>query len=132
LAAALGIIDRVEFRGHRDDIAAELAPIDVLVHASITPEPFGQVVLEGMSAGLPVVASRAGGPEEIISDGVNGLLYPPGDVIALAQILVRLEREPKLRARLVEASTARLADFSAESIAEKLMDAYRLALGEAA
>src|SRR5262249_10793443 len=55
-ARRLGIAGRVEFRGHRPDVWEELARLDVLVHASITPEPFGQVILEGMAAGVPVIA----------------------------------------------------------------------------
>ncbi len=56
LAVRLGIHDRLEMTGFREDVAAELATFDVLVHASVIPEPFGQVVVEGMAAGLPVVA----------------------------------------------------------------------------
>lgn len=124
LARALGIGDRVEFRGHRDDVPRELAALDVLVHASIVPEPFGQVVVEGMSARLPVVASRAGGPTEIITDGVDGLLYPPGDVTQLAAILVRLQSDPGLRARLGRAAGLRADDFSPARGAAQVMAAY--------
>jgi glycosyltransferase involved in cell wall biosynthesis len=130
LADELGIASRVEFRGHREDIAAELHTIDVLVHASTTPEPFGQVVIEGMSAQMPVVASRGGGPEEIISDGVDGMLFPFGDVTALAQILVRLDAEPQLRAQLGCAAARRASDFSGDSIARQTMAAYDLAREE--
>jgi glycosyltransferase involved in cell wall biosynthesis len=131
LAEELGIGSRVEFRGHREDIAAELHTIDVLVHASTTPEPFGQVVIEGMSAQMSVVASRGGGPEEIISDGVDGMLFPLGDVAALAQILVRLDADPQLRAQLGCAAARRASDFSGDSIARQTMAAYELAREEA-
>jgi glycosyltransferase involved in cell wall biosynthesis len=127
LSQELNLGSRVEFRGHREDITAELRTIDVLVHASTTPEPFGQVVIEGMSAQLPVVATRGGGPEEIISDGVDGMLYPRGDVAALAQILVRLGAEPRLRAQLGSAAARRASDFSGDSIARQTMVAYGLA-----
>ena len=90
LATSLGIADRVEFRGFRDDVWAELADMDMLVHASITPEPFGQVIVEAMHAGLPVIAASGGGPSEIVTDGVDGLLYPPGDVDGLCAALTRL------------------------------------------
>jgi glycosyltransferase involved in cell wall biosynthesis len=128
LVDELGIASRVEFRGHRDDITQELRRMDILVHASTTPEPFGQVVIEGMSAALPVVASRGGGPEEIITDGVDGLLHPPGDVAELAEILSRLEAEPDLRERLGEAAARRAKDFAPEAIAGKMMHAYQLAV----
>jgi glycosyltransferase involved in cell wall biosynthesis len=101
----------------------------VLVHASVIPEPFGQVVVEGMSARLPVVASRGGGPEEIITEGVDGLLYPPGNFAALAQILVRLDAEPELRTQLGRAAAVRARDYAPESIAERMMDAYSMAMG---
>jgi glycosyltransferase involved in cell wall biosynthesis len=126
LADDLGIANRVEFRGHRDDIASELRAIDVLVHASTIPEPFGQVVVEGMSAALPVVASR-GGPDEIITDTVDGFLYPPGDVATLAQILVRLEADPQLRGQLARAAAQRAQDYSPAAISAQIIDAYELA-----
>jgi glycosyltransferase involved in cell wall biosynthesis len=129
LAEKLGVAHRVEFRGYREDIIREMRALDVLVHASITPEPFGQVVIEGMSAQLPVVASRGGGPEEIITHGVDGLLYSPGDVAALAQILAQLEAEPQLRAQLGGAGERRAQDYSPGSVAELIMGAYGLALG---
>ena len=100
LAAQLGISDRVEFRGFRSDIGTELGWVDAMVHASVIPEPFGQVVIEGMSAGLAVVASDAGGPAEVITHEVDGLLCPPGDVVTLAVILRRLADDPALRLRL--------------------------------
>ena len=58
LADALGVGNRVEFRGHRPNVWDELSRIDVLVHASVTPEPFGQVIIEGMAAGVPVIAAQ--------------------------------------------------------------------------
>lgn len=127
LAEELGIAHRVEFRGHREDIVREMRSMDILVHASITAEPFGQVVIEGMSAQLPVVASRGGGPDEIITDGVNGLLYPRSDVAALAQILARLDANPELRARLGRAAVRRAQDFSPNAVAVQMMHAYELA-----
>jgi glycosyltransferase involved in cell wall biosynthesis len=127
LAEELSLATRVEFRGHREDVAEELRAMDVLVHASTIPEPFGQVVIEGMSAHLPVVASRGGGPDQIITDGVDGLLYPRGDVGALAALLLRLEREPDLRTELGRAARERAQDFSPTAVAEQILNAYRLA-----
>ena len=80
----------MEFRGFRPDMGSELERVDAMIHASVIPEPFGQVVIEGMAAGLAVVASDAGGPAEVITHEVDGLLYPPGDVAALAVLLRRL------------------------------------------
>lgn len=124
-ATALGIEDRVEFRGFRDRIDEELRTLDVLVHASTIPEPFGQVVVEGMAAGLAVVAADAGGPAEVIDDEVNGLLSPPGDADALAEALQRLANDTGLRHRLGEAARDRAGDFTPARIAPQVMDVYR-------
>jgi glycosyltransferase involved in cell wall biosynthesis len=131
LAVDLGIAERVEFRGHRDDVAQELRAMDILVHASTIPEPFGQVLIEGMSARLPVVATQGGGPEEIITPGVDGLLYPRGNAAALAEILVELDTKPQLRAQLGTAGARRAEAFSPAVVATQLMAAYELVLGSA-
>jgi glycosyltransferase involved in cell wall biosynthesis len=125
----LGIAERVEFRGFRDDVAGELDKIDILVHASTTPEPFGQVVVEGMAAGRPVVAADAGGPAEVITHGVDGVLYRPGDIDGLAQVMEHLAADPSLRSRLGAAARRRAADFTPERAAEQVMDAYWQVLG---
>ncbi len=128
--AALAIEDRVEFRGFRHDIEDELRGLDVLVHASVIPEPFGQVVVEGMAVGLAVVAANAGGPAEVITDGVDGLLCPPGDADALADALRRLAADPALRAGLGDNARERAQDFTAERIARQVMAVYRSTLGK--
>ena len=124
MAVQLGIAGRVTFTGFREDVAAELRQLDVLVHASVVPEPFGRVVVEGMGAGLAVVAGGQGGPAEIIEDEVNGLLIPPGDVAALARALERLAAQPELRRRLGDAARLRARDFTPEAIASTVLKAY--------
>ena len=79
LGGELGLGDRLVFTGFSERVSDELEDLDVLVHASITPEPFGQVILEGMASGLAVVAAGAGGPLELIDDGHDGLLVRPDD-----------------------------------------------------
>jgi glycosyltransferase involved in cell wall biosynthesis len=130
-ARELGIERSTNFRGFVADVPSALASLDVLVHASITPEPFGQVVLEGMAAGLPVVAAKAGGPAEIIRDGVDGLLYPPGDVDALAGCLRRLNKDRALRERLARAARDRSGDFASPLVARQVDRVYRRALERA-
>jgi glycosyltransferase involved in cell wall biosynthesis len=127
-AQRLGVADRVVFTGHVDDVASVLAGLDVLVHASTVPEPFGQVVVEGMCAGLAVVASDAGGPAEVVRHGADGLLTPPGDVTALAAALRRLADDPGLRRRLGAAARERAGDFAPSRSAAALEDAYRAVL----
>lgn len=129
LADRLGIADRVEFRGFRDDVPAELGRLDVLVHASVEPEPFGQVVVEGMAAGLPVVAAAPGGPAEIVEHGETGLLYPMGDRDALAQALRRLAGDPELRARLGDAGRRAAARYAPEPVAAEVRALYAAVLG---
>ena len=124
----LGLAGRVEFRGFRDDIGEELASLDVLVHASTIPEPFGQVVVEGMAAGLAVVAAGAGGPAEVVHDEVDGLLYRPGDTSALASQLRRLAADGALRDRLGKQARLRGAEFTADRVAPQVMDVYRFVL----
>lgn len=125
LVRDLGIEKRVEFRGFRSEVFEELAQVDVLVHASVIPEPFGQVVLEGMAAGLPVVAAGAGGPAEIIVDGETGFLYPPGDVDALASLLRLLADDAQLRSRLGDRAQAAVAVHSPEHVVDQILDVYR-------
>jgi glycosyltransferase involved in cell wall biosynthesis len=124
LAQELGVADRVTFVGFVDAVEEELAGLDVLVHASVIPEPFGQVVVEGMAAGLPVIASAAGGPAEIITDGVDGLLVAPGDVQALASAMRRLVGDGDLRARLGAAAVDRAADFAPDRIGPQMRACY--------
>lgn len=120
----LGLRDQIEFRGFREDVWAELQELAVLVHCSITPEPFGQVVVEGMAAGLPVVAAAAGGPAEVIEDGVDGLLTPPGDAKELARVLRLLADDPELRNRLGARAQETSRRFGAEEAAETMVGIY--------
>ncbi|MFM0336654.1 glycosyltransferase family 4 protein [Paraburkholderia fungorum] len=99
--AAHDLGDRVHFLGFQHDIAACMCAVDAVVHTSITPEPFGRVIVEGMLAQRPVVAARAGGVLEIIDDYENGVLCTPGDAHGLADTLAELRSNDDLRNRLV-------------------------------
>ena len=120
LAAELGVA--AEFTGHVDDPAEYLTTADILVHCSVLPEPFGQVVVEGMAAGCAVVAARPGGPAEIIDTGVDGLLVPGGDVGALTAALDTLLHDPADRARLALAGRDRARDFDIHTSARTVAD----------
>ena len=128
LVEQLGLHDRVDLRGFTDDVAAELAEVDALVHASVIPEPFGRVIVEGMAAGLPVVAAAGGGPDEIVTEGVDGLLYPPGDVDELAARLRRVATDAGLAERLGRAGVERARAFSPELAAAQTSAFYRRVL----
>jgi glycosyltransferase involved in cell wall biosynthesis len=124
-AERLAIGGQVEFRGFREDVWAELGELDVLVHCSVRPEPFGQVVLEGMAAGVPVIAAAVGGPAELITNGVDGLLTTPGDAAELAAAMRRLADEPDLRANLAATAHERSREFTPERTAERLLVVYQ-------
>jgi glycosyltransferase involved in cell wall biosynthesis len=109
-ASALGLADRIGFTGFAADAAAAMRALDVVVHASVQPEPFGMVIAEAMACGRPVVVSLAGGAAEIVRDGVDALGHAPGDAAALADRLSALVADSALRARL-----GRAARVSAES-----------------
>jgi len=71
--------DRVWMTGFRNDIPVLMQTCDVVLHTSTAPEPFGRVIVEGMLAGRPVIATNKGGPAEIIADGDTGILTPADD-----------------------------------------------------
>jgi glycosyltransferase involved in cell wall biosynthesis len=108
LVKTLGVEHAVEFTGFRTDISQLVSELQILAHASITGEPFGQVVIEGMIAGKPVVATRGGGIPEIVVDGVTGILVPMGDSDAMAAGISRLLGDPHLAARMGRAGYARV------------------------
>lgn len=124
----LGLGQSVTFTGYVEHVAALLTDADVLVHCSTLPEPFGQVVVEGMAAGLAVVASDAGGPREVVHHGIDGLLVPPGDVQALAAALTELAADPEMRQRLGVAAMRRAADFEPAKVGRMIEAVYRSVL----
>ncbi|HEX8362154.1 MAG TPA: glycosyltransferase family 4 protein [Longimicrobium sp.] len=95
-----GMEGRFVLAGYQREVEAWYAAMDVVVHASITPEPFGMVVPEAMAAGRAVIAADAGGPREVVTHGVDGLRVPPGDVEALADAIAWLSADADLRAGL--------------------------------
>lgn len=120
---------RVVFAGFQNDVFAALRETDILVHASTTPEPFGQVVVEGMAAGLPVIATDGGGVREIIQHGKTGLLVPLDDAPALARALLDLLADPAQARRLGAAARAHVRDnFAAAAAARKIEQVYETVL----
>ncbi len=127
---AVSLGDRVSFLGFRSDVPELLRGLDILVHCSVTPEPFGQVVIEGMAEGLPVVASDGGGVQEIIEQGVNGLRTPMGNASALADALERLLRDPKTASALGQAAYKHVREkFTAAHSARAVESFYQELLG---
>lgn len=93
-AKRLRILDRVHFLGFRDDIPELLSAVDVVLHTSIAPEPFGRTIVEGMLAAKPIIAAEGGGVVEIIDSESTGILVPPNDVAALTNALRYLMNRP--------------------------------------
>jgi glycosyltransferase involved in cell wall biosynthesis len=129
---ALGLADVVQFVGFRHDVAEELAGLTIAVHASTIPEPFGQVVVEAMACGVPIVATDAGGPAEILEHGSDGLLVPPGDADALAAAVIQLLEDANLRMRLTEAATRKVQRYRPERVAAEVEAVYAAVLGRRA
>lgn len=100
LAGRLGLAQRVGFTGQVDDPATSIRSLDVVVHASTRPEPFGRVIAEGMASGKPLVAMSEGGAGDLFEDGVDALGSPPRDPEALARAILRLIDDPDLRRSL--------------------------------
>jgi glycosyltransferase involved in cell wall biosynthesis len=122
---ALQIADVVAFRGHVEDPAPFLHAASIYVQPSRHDmQPLA--VLEAMAAGLPVVATRAGGLPQLLTDGVTGLLVPPDDPAALAAAIQRLIDDPDLAARLGAAGHTRVrAEFSEGATIDRLEALYR-------
>ena len=110
------------------DMPELLRKFDVLVVPSIWPEPFARAVLEGMISGLVVVATPTGGTTEVLIDGENGLLFAMGDAEDLAQKIICLAADPKLRRRLALAGQQTVAERFTKT---KMMDEIETYLQEA-
>jgi glycosyltransferase involved in cell wall biosynthesis len=124
LSAQDGLAGRMHWLGHRSDVPTVMKACDVIVHCSTQPEPFGRVIVEGQLAGRPVIAAAGGGALEIIEDGVNGLLTPPGDATSLADATRRLLSDSEL--------TRSLADAGARTARTRFtLDAYVAAVNDA-
>jgi glycosyltransferase involved in cell wall biosynthesis len=131
LAAELGIADKVGFTGYVADSAGAIRALDVLVHASTQPEPFGRVIAEGMACGRAVICSSSGGAAELIEEGKDALAHPPGDDAALAERILQLVRDPELRSRLGRAGriTAERR-FERSRLPQELIPLYRKLSGD--
>lgn len=129
LARKLGLDGRIGFTGFVDEPAKAIRALDIVVHASTQPEPFGLVVIEAMSCGRALVASEAGGSVELFRSGVDAVGYPPGDVEALADRITELVADPELRKRLgVAGREAAVERFDRAFLADALIPVYERAI----
>lgn len=128
-----GLVGRVRMPGFRADVPALMRACDIVLHTSTAPEPFGRVVVEGMLAGRPVVATDRGGPAEILAGSSAGLLVPAGDADALAAALGRLLARPGQARAMGAAGRARARSrFSVEQMVDGLERALAAAAGRPA
>jgi glycosyltransferase involved in cell wall biosynthesis len=131
LIAQHGLGDRVRLAGWRADVSAFLATGDLFAFPSYQ-EGFPLVLLEAMAVGLPVTASAIDGPVEMIDDGVDGVLVPPGDAAALAVALAaRIAAPEKAVALGLRARAKVLAAYGPESLRRRLDAVLNLMLGRA-
>jgi len=131
LIAQHGLESRVRLVGWRGDVSAFLATGDVFAFPSYQ-EGFPLVLLEAMAVGLPVASSAIPGPVEMIQEGVDGVLVPPGEPAALAQALAGLIAAPQKAAALGVAARAKvLEDYGPQSLKRRLDAVLDLMLGRA-
>jgi len=123
--AALGIDSQVGFVPFQDDVVRVYRSLDVVVHASTEPEPFGRTIVEAQACGRAVIAAQAGGAAELITNGVDALGTSPRDVTELAQAMARLADDPALRARLGEAGRRRVVEcFARPRLGHEVLALY--------
>ncbi len=131
LARDLGVVDRVHFAGFRSDIPALMQAVDVVAHTSTSPEPFGRVIVEGMLAKRPVVATRAGGAMEIVTHGRTGLLVSAGDASELGRALSHLLSHPEAAERMAAAGHADARErFALDGMVQSISDLLRRVVDE--
>ncbi len=128
LAVRCGVEGSVGFVGFQEAPAEAFRALNVVVHASTRPEPFGLTIVEAMACGKAVAAVAAGGAAELIQDGRDALALPPGDADALAAAIGHLVNDPALRARLGdEARRTVLARFTRDGLSARFLCLYRQA-----
>jgi glycosyltransferase involved in cell wall biosynthesis len=129
MAAREGVRERVLFAGDLRADSGVYGTMDVFVYPSIKGV-FGIAVLEAMACGIPVVASGQEGTDELVNDGQNGLLVPPGDERAIAEAVLRVSRDPDLRRRLGAAGRNTVAlGFTDTGMARQYRSLYESLLG---
>jgi glycosyltransferase involved in cell wall biosynthesis len=119
----LGIADNVRFLGWRPDVNEIMGCFDIFVLPSLN-EGMGRVLVEAMSAGLPIVASRVGGIPDLLKDGENGLLVPPANAGALEQAISDLLSDKDRRKRMGETGKKMCRPYSIEAMVDKIDNLY--------
>lgn len=130
VARSVDVADRIRFaRSSRPELARRYRQADVVVFPSEWPEPFGVVPLEAMACAVPVVATGTGGSGEFLEDGVNCVLFPPGDAEALAAAVRRMAEDGELRSRIVDGGRQTAMAMNMDRYAEELECLHAAAIG---
>lgn len=125
LSETLGLANQLVFTGYRKEIAEIMGLMDVIVHASVRPEPFGMVIIEGMAMRKPIVATRGGGPLDIVVENRTGFLVEMGNAEALGNAILTLLRKPELRKEMGIAGREIVEQrFSSRHYAERIEAIY--------
>ncbi len=129
LVTDFGMKDRVVFTGYVDRVYELYGIMDVVVHASIEPEPSGRVIFEAMSVGVPVVASCFGGPKEFVDDGVDGFIVDPRNADQMANRIVSLLEDKVLRTRMGVAAEEKMSHLYNKTVyARRIEQVYEGAI----
>lgn len=124
-AARLGVAMPIGFTGFLEDTAPAMSALDLVVHASTDPEPFGMVIAEAMACGRPVVVSQAGGAAELVTAGIDAAVHSPGDAEALARVIADLVADPLKREQLGTAARVTAErDFTRSALTREFVAVY--------
>ena len=125
-AGSLGIAPQVGFIGFQENTADVYRALDVVVHASTQPEPFGRTIVEAMACARPVIVAQAGGAAELFTAGADAVGVPPGDAAALASAIRQLIHDPEARQRLAaHARRTAVERFSRQRFGRQILSTYR-------
>ena len=125
-AKQLGILEHVGFVDFQPDPLPVYRALDIVVHASTRPEPFGRTIVEAMACGRAVIVSQAGGAGELFQPEVDAVGFPPGDVAALGESIIRLAKYPSVRRQFGAAARLRAAErFDRRRLGPAIYEVYR-------
>lgn len=121
--------DKIILAGYREDISVLLDAFDIFAHASIEPEPFGRVIIEAMAMKKPLIATKPGGPAEIIVDGESGVLIEMNDEFAMADAIMDYIGDMVKAEQIGKNAYTRVVEnFSAKKMVQGVEDVYQTVL----
>jgi glycosyltransferase involved in cell wall biosynthesis len=124
-ASQLGITDKVDFLGFQHDIVKVYRQLDIIVHASTQPEPFGLAIIEAMACAKPVIVSLSGGAAELVTHNYDAIGVPPGNSQALASAIQYLLENPERRTCISKNARVSVEKrFSDENLGDKILAVY--------